>query len=120
MYALMVVWRLPGPRPVGLSDDVCELDMLYLNVAAYIGDLVAYGDIFWRGRRQGAACVRRERFFLRVNLLWWRWPKLRHGGPCMSAPGVCGNLTAHCGVLSSAAYTGGVRNIWTLCGGGRC
>ena len=62
--------------------------VIWRHIGAYCGVLPT----------KGVVCAAR-RFFSRVNLLWWRGPKLRHGGPCMSAPEGSGNLAAYCGVL---------------------
>jgi len=53
---------------------------------------------------KGAVCVRRERFFFGMNLLWWRGPELRHWGVSISASGDSGELAAYCGVWSIRTY----------------
>jgi len=56
----------------------------------------------WSSPR-GDVCAARK-VFLRMNLLWWRGPELRHWGKSISASGDSGDLAAYCGVWSIRTY----------------
>ena len=61
-----------------------------------------------------------EHFFEREFTLVAR-AKIAALGEMDKRPGDSGDPAAYCGELSSPAYAAaGVRNTWTLCGGGRC
>jgi len=68
------------------------------------------GGIFWRCRRPGVACVRRENFFEREFTLVAR-ARIAALGKINKRPGDSGDLAAYRGVLSAPAYAAaGVRN----------